>query len=71
MDIKVKSEFDFDENTYDAAFGLAKSMAISGKKTAVKRRGSYVFTAKQRKSSIVVTILKEYLEKNPGTKVET
>ena len=56
MDIKIKSNIDFCESLYDVAFGMAKSILLNGKKSAVRRKGEFVFTAKAKDDSVVVTI---------------
>lgn len=56
MDIKIKSRFKFDENLYDKAFGLAKSILINDKQSAIKHIGSYTLTAKRTPNSVYVRI---------------
>lgn len=59
MNVKIKSDFDFQETLYDRAFGLAKKMIINDKKSGVSRSGSFVCTAKNKDGEVIVTIRKE------------
>ena len=57
--IEIKSDLNFDESMYDAAFGLAKSLIICGRRLhAVCRRNGFILTAtvKPLKPYVSVTI---------------
>lgn len=56
MNIEIKSEFQYVENVYDAAFGLAKSLILNEKKAGVRRKGGFVMTASNKRNSVIVTI---------------
>ena len=59
MNIEIKSKIDFDENTYDIAFGLAKRLLINNKQSLLKRKNNIVYIAKMRKIKVTVNIFNE------------
>lgn len=56
MRIVIRSATGYNEVAYDRAYGLAKTLIITGRRTAVKRIEHGVLTARATPESVIVTI---------------
>ena len=56
MEIKLTSDTDFDEHVFDAAYGMAKRLVLSGSVAKVARSRGVVYTVKRKGDSVVVRV---------------
>ena len=59
MEIKIKSNHEFNELVYDAAYGISKMMIIKDKPKAIKRVHGFILTASKTSNSVIIKIHKE------------